>query len=272
MNPITSITNDSYENNNRIIGRPELFSNSSIHFAGKNNTLFFAPSVKLIHSTIKFQGDNALIYLSGSKESYSVIIMTYHQSVVFIGNDLATNEPLRIICSEAKNVFLGNDCLISSCLIRTGDAHRLYDIASGTRINEGKSVYFGDHVWIGAAVTVLKGSKIHSGCIVGTNALLTGKEYYSSTVYAGNPAKAVRTNTAYDKKGSHGLTPTTTASIKQLSNESLMPLVYSQNDDFLSFDLLESFFESELNADKRIAYLQELQKEPPHNRFSYNSH
>ena len=271
MATIITIDKEVYENNNRILGKPELFLNSSVVFSGKNNTLFFSQSVKLTHSTIKFQGDNALVFLSGSRESYSVTVMTYNQSVVFIGEDLATNEPLRIICSEAKHVFLGNDCLISSCLIRTGDAHRLYDIRSGMRINEGKSVYFGDHIWIGASVTVLKGSRLHSGCIIGSNALLTGKEYYSSTVYGGNPAKAVRKNTAYDKKGSHGLTPATCAIIAHLSEENLLPLVYDKNEDYISFDMLESFFNTELNAEKRIAFLLDFQKEPAHNRFSNNA-
>ena len=270
MEPITSITKNEYEDNNRVIGTPNRFVNSSIRFNGKNNTLYICDGVKLNNSSIVFNGNNALVYLSGSNEFYSINVLIYNRSTVFIGDNLATNESLRIIAGEAKHVFIGNDCLISSCLLRTDDAHRLYDAITGMRLNAGRSVYLGDHIWIGAQVNILKGSKLYSGCIIGSNAVLGGHEYFSSTAYGGVPAKIIRTDVAYDKRGTHGLVNETSNQIAKLSEEELERIVYKKDETFVPFDDIESFLNKEIDAQKRIVFLEQLKTNTSHNRFSLN--
>ena len=53
-------------------------------------------------------------------------------------------------------------------------------------------VEIGDDVWVGANVTILKGARIGSGCIVASNAVVTSGIYPARSILAGNPAKVVK--------------------------------------------------------------------------------
>jgi acetyltransferase-like isoleucine patch superfamily enzyme len=53
------------------------------------------------------------------------------------------------------------------------------------------SIYVGNDVWIGDKVSVLSGSIIEDGCVIGANTVVAGKiEPYS--VVVGNPARVIR--------------------------------------------------------------------------------
>lgn len=206
MQKITDLSNPDLTDNT-IIGQPKSFLNSDITFFGTGNIIVFqGDDIKIKNSSFTFKGNNSIIYLNHSKEEYSLRITAYSMCVVFIGKDIAINNYLEIIVSEAKTVFIGDDCLFSSqCLIRSSDAHALYDLSTGLRINNARSVFIGDHVWFGARVVCLKGSRVYSGSVIGSDSVLTGKEYYSNNAYGGNPAKQIRSNIGFLKKGTHAL-------------------------------------------------------------------
>lgn len=54
-----------------------------------------------------------------------------------------------------------------------------------------KSVYIGDHVWIGERAMILKGVNIGEGAIIAAGAIVT-KDVLSHTLVAGVPAKIVK--------------------------------------------------------------------------------
>ena len=159
--------------NNQIINAPDL-SNTKINFTGKNNILYFeSSSIKLENSAIIFKGNNSIIAIKNSKDVLKLNLTIYNDSVIYLGNNCSMNNKLEIIASESKNVVIGNEGLFSSqCLIRTSDAHRIYSIETLERVNEGRSVYIGDHVWLAARVVILKGTRIHSGSIIGSDAVI----------------------------------------------------------------------------------------------------
>lgn len=55
-------------------------------------------------------------------------------------------------------------------------------------------VLIGDHVWISHDVSILKGSIIPDGCVVGAKSLVTGSNYTKKALIAGIPAKVLRTD------------------------------------------------------------------------------
>jgi acetyltransferase-like isoleucine patch superfamily enzyme len=95
---------------------------------------------------------------------------------------------------DHSKIDIGNDCMLASGIdIRTGDSHAIFD-GFGQRINEAQDVIIGDHVWVAARATILKGAIIGPGSIVGTGAVVTNGNYPAQSILAGNPVKLVRQN------------------------------------------------------------------------------
>ncbi|MES2802059.1 MAG: acyltransferase [Bdellovibrionota bacterium] len=55
-----------------------------------------------------------------------------------------------------------------------------------------EEIYIGDDVWLGANTVILKGSRIGSGSIVATGAVVTGGDFPERSLIAGNPAKFIK--------------------------------------------------------------------------------
>lgn len=80
-----------------------------------------------------------------------------------------------------------------------GDGHPIFN-ESGERTNITRDITIGDNVWIGKRATLLKGSKIPSGCIVTTGAIVTKEFAKENCVIAGIPGKIVKENIHWDRK------------------------------------------------------------------------
>ena len=91
----------------------------------------------------------------------------------------------RIMARE--KVSIGYDTIISwGVFISDSDWHEIsWDEPT-------KSVEIGDRVWISHDVSVLKGSQIGNGCVVGAKSLLSNAMYPDNSLIAGTPAKVVR--------------------------------------------------------------------------------
>ena len=59
--------------------------------------------------------------------------------------------------------------------LRISDPHLIYDSFTHTRINPTKSIYIGDHVWVGQDVLILKDSYVGSGSILAARTVLSSK-------------------------------------------------------------------------------------------------
>ena len=97
-------------------------------------------------------------------------------------------------------VTLGKDCMLSSgIVIRAADGHTIFDINSKLPINSAKPIILGDHIWVGANVTILKGTKIPSNTIIGTGSLISKEFIEEYSVIAGIPAKVIKTGVNWDR-------------------------------------------------------------------------
>lgn len=66
------------------------------------------------------------------------------------------------------------------------------DLTTGKRINVPKPISIGANVWVGEHTSIMKGSVIPAGCVVGAKSLVTKVFDEPNCVIAGNPAKVVR--------------------------------------------------------------------------------
>lgn len=201
------ITNseDLLNNNNiKFMGEIPNMINTNIFLHGKNNILFCEEGVTLENSRIDFHQDNSILYLSSNKHNYHVSISLNRDSVCFIGKNNFFNGMSTIVASETKNVIIGSDCLFSySIIIRTSDGHGIYSTEDKGRLNNAKSIYIGDHVWLGQNSFILKGTQIHSGSIIGAGSILSNKCIHSNVTFAGNPARLIKKNVFWTAYSTH---------------------------------------------------------------------
>ncbi|KZX12195.1 acyltransferase [Methanobrevibacter curvatus] len=163
------------------IHKPYTFRNVQIE-VGTNSKV-------IIGSTFDSFIQNTKFYVHG-KNNYIEIGENTHMrgGQIIIGHD--TN----------KGVIIGKNCMFGSHFdIRTSDSHTIYDLNTLELINADESVIIGDHVWLGHAVKVLKGSVIQSNSVIGTGSLVTRKFNEPNVVIGGHPAKIIKHSINWDK-------------------------------------------------------------------------
>lgn len=83
--------------------------------------------------------------------------------------------------------------------IRSGDSHGIFTM-DGQRINQSENISIGSHVWIGADATILKGSKIPSGCVIGHSSFVCSILNQTNSIYAGMPASLKKTGIKWSRQ------------------------------------------------------------------------
>ncbi len=253
--------------NNKFVGTLPKMNNSTICFRGQNNVLYCEDGVELVNSSIEFNADNAICFLSCNKHPYKINVSVNNNNVFYMGSDNYINGNVHIVLSEEKHLFVGNDCLFSFGIwIRNADPHLIYDCNNMKRINPTKSIYIGDHVWLGQSAMILKGTQICSGCIIGAMSVVSGKRISSNSLYAGNPAKKIKENIFWDGKCVHKWNKKTTDN----------NLIYKSNDfiynyvpnEYIAFDDIENKLSSIVTAEKKLEYLLTLRENKSKNRFT----
>ena len=82
---------------------------------------------------------------------------------------------------------------------RIGDGHTIINTETGERILSTGNVTVGDRVWIGMQSIILKNAQIANDTIVGAGSIVTKKFDKTNVAIAGNPAKIIKENVAWEK-------------------------------------------------------------------------
>lgn len=252
---------------NEFIGEIPKLTNSQININGKNNTIICEESVSLWNSRIDFNGDNSLLYLSENTFDYALNISINGNNLCFIGKNNYFNGITTIVLSESKNVIIGQDCMFSyEVSIRVADVHLIYDTKTKERLNHSKSIYVGDHVWLGQNALILKGTQIGSGSIIGANSVLSNKIVPSNTTFAGSPARLTKEDTFWIGYSVHPWDEETTEKYSRFDSEDF---VYSQDDNSLDFESIESDLNNMETHDDVILYIVANFLNDNKNRFAF---
>lgn len=252
---------------NEFVGELPKFTNTEININGKNNILICEDNVSLWNCRIDFNNDNSILYLSSNSFDYFFNISLNGNNRCFIGKNNFFNGQLYLILSESKNIVIGNDCLISHGIsVRTSDVHLLYNSKTKERINYSKSVYIGDHVWLGQSAMILKGTRIGSGATIGAGSVLSNKLVPSNTTFAGNPAKLLHEGTFWIGYSVHPWDEETTE--KYSKHESDM-FIYTPNEDSLKFEDIERDLNQITTSEAMIDYIASTLFFAGKNRFSF---
>ncbi len=94
-----------------------------------------------------------------------------------------------------SRISIGSKTFIAGhCYIVAGGEHEFEDtsrpiVEQGVR--ESRGVIIEDDCWLGASVTILDGTKLGKGCVVGANSLVRGS-FEEFSILVGSPAKLLR--------------------------------------------------------------------------------
>lgn len=199
--------------------------NCKITLLGYCNTILFDNNICSPSLSIKVRNDSRIIIgsdtrLSGRITCFSdnwdlivgsnckltgVNIDFHRQSFMEIGSNTTMYGDVSISVGYQESLKLGKDCMIAeSVMLLCGDCHAIFDINTGNRINghnatnSKKDILIGDHVWLGKKSSVLAGSKVGDGAIIGANAVVKGT-YPNNVIVVGNPSKIIRKNIAWSR-------------------------------------------------------------------------
>lgn len=105
-----------------------------------------------------------------------------------LGNNFASNAGLIISC-ETEISFGDNIAVGWEVTVIDGDGHDI--LILGQKSNHPEKIIIGNHVWLCAKCTLMKGTQIQNDSIVGYGSIVSKKFSESRVIIAGIPAKIV---------------------------------------------------------------------------------
>lgn len=192
---------------------------------GKNNKIEYGSLVKLDNCVFDISGNNNTIIINDMCEFNNVTFyirgnqntINISTQVIFVRsgelwieddnceitiNKKSTFEQVHLAATESgSKIIIGEDCMFSNDIdVRTGDSHAIVDALSNKRINYAKNVIIGNHVWIGAHCSILKGAEIPANSIVATRSVVTKRFNQSGIIVGGLPASIIKENINWNRQ------------------------------------------------------------------------
>ena len=174
----------------------------AVRFRGSNNRLVVHANAKIAPGAwnFTFDNDNGLITLGAgsARRPLRPSVRVGQDSSVIIGRGVSSTGKVLITAAEGASVRIGRGALIASQVeIRADDAHAIFDIHTGARVNRSRDIVIGPHVWLAGQVVVLAGVRIGEGSVVGVGSIVT-RSLPNNVVAVGAPATPVRRDIAWE--------------------------------------------------------------------------
>lgn len=167
-------------------------SDASILIEGDDNHVEVAQGTRLAMNMV-VRGDGNRIRIDRDCHLHGFVNLITDNGVLTVGAG-TTMVQGSIQLHEPLTITIGADCMISSQVyVSASDIHPIHDRATGERINPGRPIEIGDHVWLGLRSMVLKGARIGTGAIAAAGSIVSG-QIPPHAVAAGAPARVMRRN------------------------------------------------------------------------------
>jgi acetyltransferase-like isoleucine patch superfamily enzyme len=119
-------------------------------------------------------------------------------SRLIIGENTLSIGQINLYSHERASIRIGRDCLLGGdlrCL--ASDMHSIVDVETGDRVNPPANIVVGDRVWTGFDVTLLKGTNIGAGSVVGARSTVSGN-FPENSLLLGYPARVARSGVTWN--------------------------------------------------------------------------
>lgn len=162
---------------------PYLPAGCTVDIFGKGNTVEIDPSVTVFVAGI----------IIGDPQT------PVEGCIVKIGKNSSCGGANIRLYENNSAVYIGDDCMFSFGIeIWASDSHSIIDYTTKKLVNWGKTIFIGNHVWVGMRATILKNTYINNDCIVGAGAVVAGRFERTHCVLAGNPARVIKEKISWD--------------------------------------------------------------------------
>jgi len=137
----------------------------------------------LLKSLARRCGENVSIYEN---------VYLYNPENLLVGDNVSVH-PMCYIQPGRGNISIGNNVSIAHGVTLIAESHQYGDVDTPIKYQPMKNgiIEIDDNVWIGAKATVLCGTTIESGVVVGAGAVVT-HNVEKNCVIAGVPAKKIK--------------------------------------------------------------------------------
>jgi acetyltransferase-like isoleucine patch superfamily enzyme len=170
-------------------------------FRGSSNTMTIAHPIRLGLLRVDFDCDNGVLEVGPSRgvPKLRVAIKIGQDSAVRIGRNVSSTARVRMSAAEGTTIDIGDDVMFATGNeVRADDAHPIFDVDTGRRVNASSSITIGDHVWLGRMSAVLAGAQIAAGSVIAYGAVVTGR-IPNNVIAAGVPARVVKRDVAWER-------------------------------------------------------------------------
>lgn len=184
----------------------------SVQFHGAGTlTIILGFAAKLSNVTINVQAGDLVLFVGPYSNISNFSIQSYDKDCwPCFGAGNTANTGSILIQGQSSSIFFGHDCMFSTNFhARTSDSHSLFSYETGFRINQDACIKLGDHTWIGRSVILNKGVCSEDDVIFGQGSIVSGKAH-SASIYAGVPAKKIKSNVTWDRARTNSISEITT--------------------------------------------------------------
>ena len=131
----------------------------------------------------------------GKNVSIYPYVQIFGDGMIEIGDNVSIGTGTIIYASKAGGVKIGSNSMIAGqCYIIDTDHGIETRELIRSQSNTSSAIEIGEDCWLGANVTVLKGSTTHNGAVVGAKALVNG-ELSEYSINVGIPARTIKYRT-----------------------------------------------------------------------------
>ena len=111
---------------------------------------------------------------------------------IYISDGVCIGDNTTLFASKGAGIDIGKDTFIAANTYII-DMNHGYEIGKPISkcTDTSEKIEIGKNVWIGQDVTILKGSEIGNGCVVGAKSLVN-KKFGDEIIIAGIPAKKIK--------------------------------------------------------------------------------
>lgn len=199
MEPLSELVAYEDDRGNRIEYSGPVRQEWSVHveFRGSGNVLRLADHPRSLRAV--FEVDNGEITIGKKSGRLKIHARVGQDARVRIGDGVTSTGSVTVSSNEGTTVTIGDDVMFATQnQVRADDAHPIFDIRSGKRVNPSRDITIGSHVWLAIGASVLGGSVIGEGSVLGMNSVLKGR-IPNNVIAVGVPARVTKRDIAWER-------------------------------------------------------------------------